>query len=54
MEKSKKNPLLAGLFNVPTPGSIHIYLGKEWRKFILTFIGIELALAIVMMITTKK
>ena len=46
MEKDKKNPMLAGLFNMLAPGSIHMYLGKEWRKFILTFIGTELALAI--------
>jgi hypothetical protein len=46
MEKSKKNPLIAGLLNMLVPGSIHIYIRREWRKFILTFIGIELALAI--------
>jgi hypothetical protein len=28
------------------PGSIHIFIGREWRKFILTFIGMELVLAI--------
>ena len=47
MEKSKKNPLLAGLFNMLVPGSIHVYVRNEWRKFILTFIGIVLVLAIV-------
>lgn len=38
MEKNKKNPLLAGLFNVLVPGSVHIYIKKEWKNFILTFI----------------
>lgn len=47
MEKSKKNPLLAGLLNMLVPGSIHIYIKKEWRKFILTFTGIVIVLAIV-------
>ena len=47
MEKSKKNPLLAGLFNMLVPGSVNIYIKKEWRKFILTFTGMVIVLAIV-------
>jgi hypothetical protein len=46
MEKSKKNPLLAGLFNVLVPGSVNIYINKKWRKFILTFTGMVIVLAI--------
>lgn len=46
MKKNRKNPLLVGLLNMLVPGSHHIYLRKEWRKFILTFIGMELVLAI--------
>ncbi len=46
MEKNKKNPLLAGIFNMLVPGSINIYIRREWRKFILTFIGMVLVLAI--------
>jgi len=46
MENDKKNPLLAGLFNVLVPGSVHIYVKKEWRKFILTFITAVAALGI--------
>jgi hypothetical protein len=41
----EKNPLLAGLFNVLLPGSRHIYIEKEWRKFILIFFGAILLLA---------
>lgn len=47
MEKSEKNPLLAGLFNMLVPGSVHIYVRNNWRKFVLTFIGMVLVLAIV-------
>ena len=46
MEKNKKNPLLAGLFNMLVPGSINAYVKKKWRKFILTFVGMEIVLAI--------
>jgi len=46
MEKSKKNPLLAGLLNMLVPGSINIYVGKKWLKFLLTFIGMVLVLAV--------
>jgi predicted permease len=47
MEKSEKNPLLAGLFNMLVPGSVNIYIKKNWRKFILTFAGMIIVLAIV-------
>jgi len=47
MEKSMKNPLLAGLFNMLVPGSANIYIKKQWRKFILTFTGMVIVLAIV-------
>jgi hypothetical protein len=47
MEKNQKNPLLAGVLNMLLPGFIHVYLKKEWLKFILTFVGLELVLAIV-------
>lgn len=47
MEKSKKNPFLSGCLNMLVPGSTHIYIRKEWRKFVLTFVSVELVLAIV-------
>jgi len=47
MEKNQKNPLLAGVLNMLLPGFIHVYIKKEWLKFILTFVGLELVLAIV-------
>ena len=47
MEKNKKNPLLAGLFNMLVPGSVNLYIKKKWRKFILTFTGMVIVLAIV-------
>lgn len=46
MEKSRKNPFFSGLLNMLVPGSVYIYIRKEWRKFILTFVGVELVLAI--------
>lgn len=46
MEKNKKSPLLAGLFNMLVPGSVNIYIKKKWRKFILTFTGMLIVLAI--------
>ena len=46
MEKSRINPLIAGLINMLLPGSINVYAKKEWRKFVLTFVGMELVLAI--------
>ena len=53
MEKNKKNPLLAGIFNMLVPGSINIYIRREWRKFILTFIGMGLVLAIAVWLGTS-
>ena len=47
MEKSKINPLLAGLFNMLVPGSVNLYIKKNWRKFILTFTGMVIVLVIV-------
>jgi hypothetical protein len=46
MEKSRINPLIAGLINMLLPGSINVYANREWRKFVLTFVGMELVLAI--------
>lgn len=46
MEKSKINPLIAGLINMLLPGSVNVYVKKKWRRFILTFVGMELVLAI--------
>lgn len=45
-----RNPLLAGLFNMLVPGSSHLYVDNDRRKFILFFIGsiIIIAVAIVM------
>ena len=53
MEKSKKNPLLAGLLNMLVPGSIHFYIKKDWRKFGITFIGMVLVLTIVIWLGTS-
>ena len=47
MEKSKINTLLAGLFNMLVPGSVNLYIKKNWRKFILTFTGMVIVLVIV-------
>ncbi|HSL46730.1 MAG TPA: DUF6677 family protein [Anaerolineales bacterium] len=34
----RRNPLLAGLFNMLVPGSSHMYVGNNVRKFILFFV----------------
>lgn len=34
----RRNPLLTGLLNMLIPGSSHLYVSKNWRKFILFFI----------------
>jgi hypothetical protein len=47
MEKSKLNPIVAGLLNMLVPGSIHIYFRKGWQRFLLTFVGMEIVLAVV-------
>ncbi len=46
----RRNPLLAGLFNMLLPGSSHLYVDNDRRKFILFFIGscILIAFATVM------
>lgn len=46
MEKTRKNPLLAGLLNMLLPGSVNIYVRNKPRNFILTFIGMGLLLAV--------
>jgi hypothetical protein len=53
LQKSMKNPLLAGLLNMLVPGSVHIYISQERRRFFLTFIGVELVLAIVVWFGTS-
>ncbi|MCE9644716.1 MAG: SHOCT domain-containing protein [Chloroflexi bacterium] len=35
----RRNPLLAGLFNVLVPGSHYLYVRNDWRKFILFLIA---------------
>lgn len=35
----RRNPMLAGFLNMVIPGSVHIYVGNDRRKFILSFIG---------------
>ena len=34
----RRNPMLAGLLNMLIPGSSHLYVSKNWLKFILFFI----------------
>jgi Na+/melibiose symporter-like transporter len=37
MDNKNKNPLLAGLINVLIPGSSHLYVNKDWGRFIRAF-----------------
>ncbi len=53
MNKTSKNPLLAGLLNMVVPGSVHLYVNREWLKFFLTFIGMGLLLAIAVWVGTS-
>jgi hypothetical protein len=42
----RRNPLLAGLFNMLVPGSSHLYVNNDWKKFIQYFIGGGVAIII--------
>jgi hypothetical protein len=46
----RRNPLLAGLFNVLIPGSSHLYVTNNWPRFILFFVvnSLIIVLAILM------
>lgn len=46
----RRNPLLAGLFNVLVPGSSHLYVDNNWLKFIQFFIGGALAITVAVVI----
>jgi hypothetical protein len=37
MDNKNKNPLLAGLINVLIPGSSHLYVNKDWGRFLRAF-----------------
>jgi hypothetical protein len=37
MDNKNKNSLLAGLINVLIPGSSHLYVNKDWGRFIRAF-----------------
>ena len=39
MSKEKKNPLLAGLFNMLVPGSGYLYVENDRNRFIKTLVG---------------
>jgi hypothetical protein len=34
----RRNPLLAGFFNVLIPGSSHLYVDNNWLRFVLFFV----------------
>lgn len=34
----RRNPLVAGLLNMLIPGSSHLFVSKDWGKFILSFV----------------
>lgn len=46
----RRNPLVAGLLNMLIPGSSHIYVGSDRRKFILSFIGGTLMIVLAFMV----
>jgi hypothetical protein len=46
----RRNPLLAGLLNTLIPGSSHIYVGSDRRRFILSFIGGTLMIVLAFMV----
>ena len=47
---NRRNPLLAGLLNMLIPGSSHLYVSKNWRKFILFLIVYSFMIFFVIMI----
>lgn len=46
----RRNPLLAGLFNMLIPGSAQLYVSNNWIKFILFFVvyGLVIMMAVLM------
>jgi hypothetical protein len=46
----RRNPLLAGFLNMVIPGSSHIYVGNDRRKFIPSFIGGTLMIFLAFMV----
>ena len=46
----RRNPLVAGLLNMLIPGSSHIYVGSDRRRFILSFIGGALMIFLAFMV----
>jgi len=46
----RRNPLLAGLFNILVPGSSHLYVDNNWWKFIQFFIGSTIAITVAVVI----
>jgi ABC-type multidrug transport system permease subunit len=40
----RRNPLLAGFFNVLIPGSSHLYVSNNWLRFILFFVVYSLVI----------
>jgi len=46
MSKEKKNPLIAGVLNMLIPGAGYLYVDNDRNKFIKTFIGGVLLIAV--------
>lgn len=46
----RRNPLLAGLFNVLVPGSSHLYVDNNWLKFVRFFVGSAIAIVVAVVI----
>ena len=46
----RRNPLLTGLLNMLIPGSSHLYVSKNWSRFILFFIVYSLMIFFAFMI----
>ena len=46
----RRNPLLAGFFNVLIPGSSHLYVGNNWLRFVLFFVVNSLVIFIAILL----
>jgi hypothetical protein len=50
MSKEKKNPLIAGVLNMFLPGSGYLYVKNDRNRFIKTFIGGGLLIAVLIVL----
>jgi hypothetical protein len=46
----RRNPLLAGFFNVLIPGSSYLYVGNNWLRFVLFFVVYSIVIFVAILV----